>query len=105
MNYYIFCVIVYESHEEVLEAIRREEVFAGVMNSDVAAYLQREKEFESLAVTTLINIEIPVKMMVNKRRFKEIHCSSTKHKSAVDNTLRKLRAKLNVSIKQIYSSH
>ena len=95
-----FNLLVYEKYDEVLEAVRQGKVFAAIINSDIAAYRQREKEFENLAVTTLINIEIPIKMMVNKRRFKEIHCTSKNHKTSVDNTLAKYRKKLNVSPQQ-----
>ena len=80
--------------------MRNGDVFAAIINSDVAAYRQDEFErgINKLAVTALINIEIPVKMMVNKHRFKRVHCDSKKHKTAVKNAVDKLRKRLNVSL-------
>ena len=99
----ILCICLYllgyKTYEDIFGAVRNGDVFAAIINSDVAAYRQDEFErgINKLAVTALINIEIPVKMMVNKHRFKPIHCDSNIHKKAVIATLAKHRKRLNVS--------
>lgn len=80
-------------------AVRRGEVFAAIINSDVAAYRQDEFErgVDKLAVTALVSIEIPVEMVVDKIRFKPVHCDSNIHKKAIIAAVAKHRKRLKVS--------
>ena len=89
----------YDTYREVLNAVRSGEVFAAVMNSDVAAY--KQKDFHNgrnpLAVTSVIPIEIPVKIMLNQHLLFQVKCTNTQHKDAVNYSLRKWRKMVHVS--------
>ncbi|XP_066912994.1 uncharacterized protein [Clytia hemisphaerica] len=91
-------VYEYETYREVLNAVRSGEVFAAVMNSDVAAY--KQKDFHNgenpLAVTSVIPIEIPVKIMVNPHLLLQVKCTNNLHNEAVTHSLRKWRKMVHI---------
>ena len=82
-----------------MDAVRRGDVFAAIINSDVAAYRQDEFErgSDKLAVTALISIEIPVEMVVDKSQFKPVYCDSNIHRKAIIAAVAKHRKRLKVS--------
>ena len=58
-------VVGARSYEEVLELVRRGDVFAGMMNADVAAWYQEEINDDSNAVPLRIVQKLPANLYVN----------------------------------------
>lgn len=77
----------YESYDAVLEAVRSGEVYAGVLNSDVAGYLQDTMNDDEskmrISIIKVLPIDIPVFMSeVDTAPFVK-QCLHNNHKKAV----------------------
>ena len=100
---YFATPVPYDSYEDVIEAVRRNEVYAGVLPSDVAAWMRHEfsnpRNTVPLEIVYELDGFVPFDLLVPKDIFSKsdhfLNCMFTKYKNeVVTSTLEMYRKKL-----------
>ena len=97
----------YDSYQDVLTAVRNGDTFAGILSSDVAAYMQKEISDDDHVVPLRIAYQLPIEIPISILNAKQVDlnftiCAKVNSKEIIENIIKKYRRPIKVCIVILY---